>query len=172
MGSRVRGKRRRGGAGEGGAFHYTHCHSEERIDVRISMGIAPLLPFSPSSGSANNLAAAHSSPFGGGRQPPSFAPTHLRRPAVALTPTAALITIMGLRRGSSAVEQRTENPRVVGSIPTLGTAGRSPFLGGSGSVVEHLLAKERVVGSNPIFRSTFPYEFPPRPIVDIPTLNR
>ncbi len=27
--------------------------------------------------------------------------------------------------------------------------------GGSGSVVEHLLAKERVVGSNPIFRSSF-----------------
>ena len=55
-------------------------------------------------------------------------------------------------RGSSEVEQWTENPRVVGSIPTLGTKA-GECMSGSGSVVEHLLAKERVVGSNPIFRS-------------------
>ena len=46
------------------------------------------------------------------------------------------------------VEQRTENPRVNGPIPFLGT---SP--GGSSSVVECLLAKEEVAGSNPVFRS-------------------
>ena len=65
--------------------------------------------------------------------------------------------MLGVCRGSSEVEQWTENPRVVGSIPTLGTRwaveDRTPS--GSGSAVEHLLAKERVVGSNPIFRSKF-----------------
>ncbi len=45
------------------------------------------------------------------------------------------------------VEQRTENPRVSGSTPLLGT-------GGSSSAVERLLAKEKVVGPNPIFRSS------------------
>ena len=37
------------------------------------------------------------------------------------------------------------------SVPASWTAS------GSGSVVEHLLAKERVVGSNPIFRSNSPF---------------
>jgi hypothetical protein len=48
------------------------------------------------------------------------------------------------------VEQRTENPRVPSSILGLGTSGRA---GGSSSVVERLLAKEEVAGSNPVFRS-------------------
>ncbi len=60
-------------------------------------------------------------------------------------------------RGSSEVEQWTENPRVAGSIPALGT--RIPWLNedaersGSSSAVERLLAKEEAAGSNPVFRS-------------------
>ena len=50
------------------------------------------------------------------------------------------------------VEQRTENPRVSGSTPLLGTVGQRSVCGSS-SAVERLLAKEEVVGSNPIFRS-------------------
>ena len=46
------------------------------------------------------------------------------------------------------VEQRTENPRVTGSIPVLG------IICASGSAVEHLLAKEGVASSNLVFRST------------------
>ena len=48
------------------------------------------------------------------------------------------------------VEQRTENPRVPSSILGLGTMKPA---GGSSSVVECLLAKEEVAGSNPVFRS-------------------
>jgi hypothetical protein len=48
------------------------------------------------------------------------------------------------------VEQRTENPRVNGPIPFLGT-----FSSGSSSVVECLLAKEEVASSNLVFRSIF-----------------
>ena len=47
---------------------------------------------------------------------------------------------------AQSVEQRTENPCVVGSIPTLGTSG-------SGSGVEHRLAKARVASSNLVCRS-------------------
>jgi hypothetical protein len=56
---------------------------------------------------------------------------------------------------AQSVEQGTENPRVGGSIPPLGTTYTS-FLDeicGSGSVVEHRLAKARAAGSNPVFRS-------------------
>ena len=49
---------------------------------------------------------------------------------------------------AQSVEQGTENPRVGGSIPPLGTRKC-----GSGSVVEYRLAKARVAGSNPVFRS-------------------
>jgi hypothetical protein len=52
---------------------------------------------------------------------------------------------------AQSVEQRTENPRVNSSILFLGTS----MMGGSGSVVEHLLAKERVASSNLVFRSIF-----------------
>ncbi len=45
------------------------------------------------------------------------------------------------------VEHATENRGVHSSILCLGTRGR-------GSVVERLLAKEKVVGSNPIARSS------------------
>ena len=51
------------------------------------------------------------------------------------------------------VEQRTENPRVPSSILGLGTTNPAS---GSSSVVECLLAKEEVAGSNPVFRSIFP----------------
>jgi hypothetical protein len=53
------------------------------------------------------------------------------------------------------VEQRTENPRVPSSILGLGTIESK---GGSSSAVERLLAKEEVVSSNLIFRSSF-YRF-------------
>ena len=49
---------------------------------------------------------------------------------------------------AQSVEQGTENPRVGGSIPPLGTKKC-----GSGSVVEYRLAKARGAGSNPVFRS-------------------
>ncbi len=51
---------------------------------------------------------------------------------------------------AQVVEQRTENPRVVSSILTLGTKIRRS---GSSSAVERLLAKERVASSNLVFRS-------------------
>ena len=52
------------------------------------------------------------------------------------------------------VEHTTENCGVPSSILGLGTLGQwvGPFCGRS-SVVERLLAKEKVVGSNPIARS-------------------
>jgi hypothetical protein len=51
------------------------------------------------------------------------------------------------------VEHATENRGVVSSILTLGTLGSFSKACGRGSVVERLLAKEKVVGSNPIARS-------------------
>ena len=48
---------------------------------------------------------------------------------------------------AQSVEQRTENPRVASSILACGTTC------GSSSAVEHRLAKARVAGSNPVFRS-------------------
>ena len=50
---------------------------------------------------------------------------------------------------AQSVEQGTENPRVVGSIPTGGTISC-----GSDSVVECHLAKVKVASSNLVFRST------------------
>lgn len=52
---------------------------------------------------------------------------------------------------AQSVEQWTENPRVPSSILGLGTR----FFCGNSSVVEHRLAKARVAGSNPVFRSIF-----------------
>jgi hypothetical protein len=53
---------------------------------------------------------------------------------------------------SQAVRQRTLTPSCVGSIPT---SSAIVYLScGSGSVVEHRLAKARVAGSNPVFRSS------------------
>ena len=49
---------------------------------------------------------------------------------------------------AQSVEQRTENPRVPGSIPVLATS-----LCGNGSVVERHLAKVNVACSNLVFRS-------------------
>ena len=50
---------------------------------------------------------------------------------------------------AQSVVQRTENPRVGGSIPPGGTI----FICGSGSVVERHLAKVNVASSNLVFRS-------------------
>ena len=70
------------------------------------------------------------------------------------------------------VEQRTENPRVIGSTPILGTIDSSRshrwvlvsvvrsvvclalITSGSSSAVERLLAKEEVASSNLVFRSS------------------
>ena len=49
---------------------------------------------------------------------------------------------------AQSVEQRTENPRVTGSIPVLGTCASS-------RVVLRLLAKEKVAGPIPVSRSKF-----------------
>ncbi len=55
------------------------------------------------------------------------------------------------------VEHGTENAGVDSSILSLGTVPQREWPSGrdcgSGSVVEHLLAKEGVEGSNPFFRS-------------------
>ena len=52
------------------------------------------------------------------------------------------------------VEQGTENPRVVGSIPTGGTSGRSICRHADlAHLVERRLAKAKVAGSSPVIRS-------------------
>ena len=51
------------------------------------------------------------------------------------------------------VEHTTENCGVAGSIPALGTLGLNGRPCGRSTVVVRLLAKEKVVGSNPIARS-------------------
>ena len=58
---------------------------------------------------------------------------------------------------AQVVEHGTENAGVASSTLALGTSRQllAPVVSGSGSVVEHLLAKEKVAGSNPVFRSTF-----------------
>ena len=50
------------------------------------------------------------------------------------------------------VEQRTENPRVVGSIPTGGTSDRGRYAD-LAHLVERHLAKVEVAGSSPVIRS-------------------
>ena len=50
------------------------------------------------------------------------------------------------------VEQRTENPRVVGSIPTGGTSGIDRYAD-LAHLVERDLAKVEVAGSSPVIRS-------------------
>ena len=57
------------------------------------------------------------------------------------------------------VEHGTENAGVDSSSLSLGT---SALKSGSGSVVEHLLAKERVEGSNPFFRSNLNHTKSPK----------
>jgi hypothetical protein len=51
---------------------------------------------------------------------------------------------------AQSVEQGTENSRVAGSIPALGTRWRAEVV----QLVEHHLAKVGVAGSNPVFRSS------------------
>ena len=53
------------------------------------------------------------------------------------------------------VEQRTENPRVVGSIPTGGT-----IFADLAHLVERHLAKVEVAGSSPVIRSKETSGFP------------
>ena len=47
------------------------------------------------------------------------------------------------------VEQRTENPRVIGSIPILGTLHSDRMYGILAQSVEHLTFNQGVGGSNP-----------------------
>ena len=51
------------------------------------------------------------------------------------------------------VEHATENRGVHSSILCLGTVARAANIAGLVQLVEHLLAKEKVVGSSPIARS-------------------
>ena len=55
------------------------------------------------------------------------------------------------------VEQRTENPRVVGSIPTGGTIAKFNLAqyADLAHLVERRLAKAKVAGSSPVIRSIF-----------------
>ena len=69
-----------------------------------------------------------------------------------LTLRRCLGTMVRQAEVAQVVEHGTENAGVASSTLALGTFWL--LKSGSGSVVEHLLAKERVVGSNPIFRST------------------
>ena len=71
-----------------------------------------------------------------------------------------MITIIRFAEVAQLVEHGTENAGVGGSIPPLGTIA---IRRGSGSVVERLLAKEKVAGSNPVFRSIF---YPGSPVPD------
>ena len=58
---------------------------------------------------------------------------------------------------AQSVEQRTENPRVVGSIPTGGTSDRfSVAYADLAHLVERDLAKVEVAGSSPVIRSIWP----------------
>ena len=51
------------------------------------------------------------------------------------------------------VEQGTENPRVVGSIPTGGTSDIKSLSADLAHLVERDLAKVEVAGSSPVIRS-------------------
>ena len=50
---------------------------------------------------------------------------------------------------AQSVEQRTENPRVTGSIPVLGTLFIIKYCGILAQLVEHLTFNQVVRGSNP-----------------------
>ena len=56
------------------------------------------------------------------------------------------------------VEQGTENPRVVGSIPTGGTSDIKSLSADLAHLVERDLAKVEVAGSIPVIRSKHGYE--------------
>jgi hypothetical protein len=56
---------------------------------------------------------------------------------------------------AQVVEHGTENAGVDSSSLSLGTTVMVVIESGSGSVVEHLLAKERVASSNLVFRSIY-----------------
>ena len=68
----------------------------------------------------------------------------------------SLGNILGLFASvAQLVEQRTENPRVVGSIPTGGTITEKKFsvFADLAHLVERDLAKVEVAGSSPVIRS-------------------
>ena len=71
------------------------------------------------------------------------------------SPIRVAIIIQPLLYASVAqlVEQGTENPRVVGSIPTGGTT-----FADLAHLVERRLAKAKVAGSSPVIRSRHGYE--------------
>ena len=58
------------------------------------------------------------------------------------------VAILASASVAQLVEQRTENPRVVGSIPTGGTTSAD-----LAHLVERHLAKVEVAGSSPVIRS-------------------
>src|SRR5687767_13909730 len=75
--------------------------------------------------------------------------------------------IVILHRGpvESAVAARSaKSPALTGPLPVTTILTRCDQPRGSGSVVEHLLAKEKVAGSNPVFRSLWL----PRPNLEEP----
>ena len=70
---------------------------------------------------------------------------------VAITKSTAPLLYASV---AQLVEQGTENPRVVGSIPTGGTISAD-----LAHLVERNLAKVEVAGSSPVIRSKHGYEF-------------
>ena len=68
--------------------------------------------------------------------------------------SSSLIRVAIFASVAQSVEQRTENPRVVGSIPTGGTSDRfSVAYADLAHLVERDLAKVEVAGSSPVIRS-------------------
>ena len=70
---------------------------------------------------------------------------------------------MGRAEVAQLVEHRPEEAGVVSSILTLGTIsrGRASERAEVAQLVEHHLAKVRVAGSSPVFRSIFPASLAP-----------
>ena len=69
----------------------------------------------------------------------------------------AIKTVLTYASVAQLVEQRTENPRVVGSIPTGGTSGVARYAD-LAHLVERDLAKVEVAGSSPVIRSRIGHE--------------
>ena len=78
---------------------------------------------------------------------------HEQKPVLGLTGALTSVTMFtAFAAVAQLVEHLTENQGVPSSSLGCGTGTEPNAACGRGSVVEHLLAKERVVGSNPIAR--------------------